>query len=84
MIGSGLQPGDLTLGNLLDLRAVDADIAQLAIGELIELIDRLEVPDAVDQMAKLAAEKRRTSGTTGLVEGIIKRIRHDGVLSGFL
>ena len=64
-----LEAGDLAPGDLFDLAALDTDVAQLAIGELLELIDGLEALKAFAEPGKSLLEEGGQDGLAGAAKG---------------
>src|SRR4029079_2418217 len=75
--------GDLALGDLDNLAALQADIAQLAIGELLELVDPGEAAEPVSKTSESATDQA-AKGLMGPVRGKSGEARHGGNLSKIL
>jgi hypothetical protein len=66
---SGSEPGDLALGDVGNLAALQADIKQLPVGELFELVDRGEAVQPVAEARKGAADQGAAKDPVGPVKG---------------
>ena len=60
---------DLALGDLDDLAALHADITQLPVGKLFELVDRGDAAEPVAKRHQGTAEEGAAKALVAMVEG---------------
>jgi hypothetical protein len=68
-LSSSLELGDLAHGELHDLTTLHPDIAKLAVGKLLQLVNGGETPEAVAKPCQSAADQRAAKGLAAAVEG---------------
>jgi hypothetical protein len=75
------EPVYLARGDLDNLAALDTDIEQLAIGELLKFVERGEAAKPLAKTGEGAADQIGAMGFMGLAEGDFSEVGHDCNLS---